>query len=313
MAVIGERFVYDVSDPLKPRLICRATNSEVHVVSKTAVAYTTTIDGRVVVVRRDLASHADTVVGSLPVDPSANPFGVHTAWESDASMEVYMTYGPQGINGTNTSHIHLWSMGTDHLLFDVHFPSTGFEDPYSPMGLWVFSPDQAYVAVGALFDWHLRIFSTADAHQVIDAGASRSGLYGGTWLGNNRFVWAAESLMQWTPAGGISQFRSERWYQPVSSADGTWFTGTDISDRSNPRVKIISADGAKTFDAGRGSSAGFVGPTVVWYSSQAPFAPNPAGTYHAFDVKIGTDTAFHFKAGEEPTDSGISWCCGPEA
>ena len=64
MAVIGERFVYDVSDPIRPRLICSATNSEVHVVSKTAVAYTTTIDGRVVVVRRDLASHADTVVGS---------------------------------------------------------------------------------------------------------------------------------------------------------------------------------------------------------------------------------------------------------
>ena len=47
---------------------------------------------------------------------------------------------------------------------------------------------------------------------------------GGTWVGNERFVWAGGSgvLMQWTVNGGVAPLRSERWFSPSSSSDAQW-------------------------------------------------------------------------------------------
>src|SRR5207247_3269290 len=53
MAVVAGTFVYDVADPIHPRLVCRGANTAVHLVDSKAMAYTRATAGHVVIVRRD--------------------------------------------------------------------------------------------------------------------------------------------------------------------------------------------------------------------------------------------------------------------
>src|SRR6266576_943295 len=43
MVVIARTFVYDVADPLHPRLACRGANTVIHLLERNAIAYTTVV------------------------------------------------------------------------------------------------------------------------------------------------------------------------------------------------------------------------------------------------------------------------------
>lgn len=171
----------------------------------------------------------------------------------------------------------------------------------------------------------MHIFSVADQRQVFAVSAAT---VGGTWIANDRFVWAVNQnystpsgVMQWTPAAGANGLRPEYWYAPTSSPDGGWLAATEPyrlsnqSDPAYPRVMITSADGSRTFQTGLGSWPGFVTPNVVWYAgrracSTACFSPTePDGTIHAFNVDSGADQSFRFRVGEEPIADGANPCC----
>ena len=68
MAVVGGQFIYDVSDPIHPRLVCRTSNTYLHL-DGNAITYTTVAAKKVYVVRRDLTTGAESSVGLLPADP----------------------------------------------------------------------------------------------------------------------------------------------------------------------------------------------------------------------------------------------------
>jgi len=324
MAVIADRFLYDVTDPVHPRLVCRSANTLIHLLNGNAIAFTSVANGETNVIRHDLSTGAESQVARLPADPLANPVGAYAAWTSDGQLEAFATSSAPDASGRFQLQLHLWSNGADHVLSTIDRGSMGFESRWSPFGVVEFSPDHAYVAFSPVLD-SMRIFSVADHRQVF-AAATRA--VGGTWIANDRFVWAVDQdlskpsgVIQWTPATGATVLRPDYWYAPTSSLDGAWLAATEPfrlsnqSDTSYPRVVIVSVGGTKVFEAGRGSAPGFVTPTVVWYAEEgscaqsciSPTAPN--GTIHAFDVTKGTDQTFHFRAGEEPIADGINFCC----
>ena len=326
MTVIAGAFLYEVSDPVRPRLVCRSANTVLHLIDNKAVAYTAVVGSRVVIIRRDLTNGAESQVAQLQVEPRPYYYG-GVGWTWDGSLEVYSTSVPRA-DGRALVSVHLWSSGADHLLFTVDAGPGGLESRWSPRGILAFSPDHAYLAISDfpfyIYGENLRMFSVANVTQTfVVAGSS----WGGTWAGNDRFIWAttasAGSLMQWTPSGGAKLLRSEPWWGPASSSDGRWVAATLVTDMSNPRVQIAPVSGGAALTTGPGSSPTFVFPTLVWYAEEGPdtsgsyqclepcaHPTTPNGTVRAFDVTNGTDRVVTFRVGEAPkTSDGYTICC----
>lgn len=305
MAVVAGQFVYDVSDPVHPRLVCRTTNTYLHLLDANAIAYTTVAARKVFIVRRDLSTGAESQIGQLPADPHGAK-----SWTSDGSLEVYATSLPRA-NGRFLVQIHLWSDGADHVLYSIDAGPGGVESHWSQLPMVEISPDHAYVAISdstfTITSSNVRIFSVADRRQVfVTAGAG----LGGTWIATDHFVWAAGSVMQWTPTGGAKLLRSERWHGPTSSSDGGWLAATLLTNISKPRVLIVPVGGGRTFQTGLGSGPAFVTPTVVWYAEEGPssgYDPTaPNGIVHSFDLTNGSNQVVQFRVGEKPIGT---LCC----
>ena len=325
MAVVAGQFVYDVADPINPRLVCRSANTYIRLLERNAIAYTTAAAGHLVIVRRDLTTGAESRIGQLRID--APPYAA--SWTSDGSLEVYATSGAADINGRVPVQVHLWSKGADHILYTFDGGPGGFEGRWSAHFILEFSPDHAYLAISDTTyspqNYNVRIFSVNDLSQKLVSGTQGLAAAGGTWVAKDRFVWAAGSgtLMQWTPTEGATLLRSERWFTPTSSSDGRWLAGTLLTDQSNPRVVIVPVAGARTLTTGLGSSPRFVTPTMVWYAEEGPdtsggftcsepcvHPTTPNGTVRAFDITNGSDQVVRFRVGEAPTTAeGYTICC----
>jgi hypothetical protein len=307
MAVVSGQFLYDVSDPAHPRLVCRTTTTYLHVLDGNAVAYTTVAAKKVYIVRRDLTTGAEFSIGRLPADPH----GAKT-WTSDGSLEVYVTSQARG-NGSFLNQVHLWSNGSDHVLFGIDPGFGGMEGRWGALPAVEFSPDHAYVALSestfSINPHNVRIFSVADRRQALLSGTVA---VGGTWVSSNTFVWATSSglVMQWTPSAGPKLFRSERWHGPTSSSNGEWLAATLLNSRSEPHVLVVAVSGSQTFQSkGLGSAPTFITPTVVWYAEERPDVVGPTspnGIVHSLDLTDGTDRVVQFRTGEKPTGT---LCC----
>jgi len=310
MAIVAGQFVYNVTDPIHPRLVCRTTTTYLHLLDGNAVAYTTVAAKKVYIVRRDLTTGAESQIGQLPADPQGSK-----SWTSDGSLEVYSTSAPR-LNGRFLVSIHLWSNGADHVLYTIDAGVGGVEGRWSALPTVEFSPDHAYIAVSdstfTVTGHTLRIFSVADRSQVfVNAGPA----LGGTWIASDHFFWAAASgsVMHWTPAEGAKAFRLERfWHGPTSSSDGGWLAGTLLTNIAKPRVLIVPVGGGRTFQTkGLGSAPAFVTPTMVWYAEEGPGTvvdptSSPNGIVRSLDLTNGSDRVVQFRAGEKPTGT---LCC----
>ncbi len=324
MAVVAGQFIYDVADPINPRLVCRSANTYIRLLDGNAIAYTTVAAGHLVIVRRDLTTGAESRIAQLRVD--SPPYSA--SWTSDGSLEVYATSVPSA-DGRWLVSVRLWSNGADNVLYTIDAGPGGFAGRWSAHFILEFSPDHAYLAISdtnfSPQNYNVRIFSVIDLSQKLVSGTQGLAAAGGTWVAKDRFVWAAGSgtLMQWTPTKGATLLRSERWFTPTSSSDGRWLAGTLLTDQSNPRVVIVPVAGGGTLTTGLGSSPGFVTPTVVWYAEEGPdtsggftcsepcaHPTTPNGTVRAFDVADGSDQVVRFRLGEAPTTAeGYTVCC----
>jgi len=327
MVVVSRLFVYDVADPVHPRLVCRGADTVIQPVDSNSIAYTKVIAGKVFIIRRDVRSGVESRIAQL----HGNPDLTSTAWTPDGALEVYGTSVPSA-NGRFLVSVHLWSKGADHVLYKLDAGPGGLESRWSSRGILKFSPDRTYVAISDfsfyIYGANVRIFSVADRSQKIRIGGSSSG---GIWIAKDRFAWAplsgsAGSLKQWTPAGGVKVLRSGAWYGPAGSKDGQWLAGTLLTDSpggggaATPRVLMASVNTSKTFlTRGIASTPGFVTPTVVWYAEERAvtgggvIATWPDGNVHAFDVSRGIDQLVVFRNGEKPVAYGNTACCSVES
>ena len=326
MAVVAGAIVYDVADPLRPRLVCRSANTVIHLLDGNAIAYTAVVAGHVVILRRDLTSRAESRIAQLRLEPHPYYYG-GVGWTWDGSLEVYSTSAAPRADGRSLVSMHLLSNGNDHVLYTIDAGPGGLEGRWGPRGILAFSPDRAYLAISDfpfyVYGENVRIFSVADQQQkFVIKGTST----GGTWIANDRFVWASGSLMQWTPSAGAALLRSEYWYGVTGSSDGAWLAGTfftrlgaDSYDNTKPQGLVVAIGGGRTFQTtGLVSSPGFVTPTVVWYAQEAPSANGglagdtwPTGVIRAFDIASGSDQTVNFRAGEAPNDELPLLCCAP--
>jgi len=324
MVVISRTLLYDVTDTVHPRLVCRAIDTGVHLLDNHTIAYTKVVAKHVVIIRRDLTTGAETQVAPLRVAPQ--PYYWYAAtWTWDGALEVYSTSNATANAMNWLVSVHLWSNGADHVLYTVKAGFGGVESRWAARPILTFGPDNSYVAISdtafSLYSSSVRIFSVADRTQRYVTSAPSSG---GTWIASNRFAWATMAssstvlgkLMQWTPTAGATLLRSEYFYRPTSSLDGKWIAGTVLTDQAAPRTFIAPLGTGRTFRTGLASSPGFVTPTVAWYAvekqgANAYNSTGPSGQVHALDVVNLTDKAVTFRTGESPWSAatGVMLCC----
>jgi len=318
MVVIAGVLLYDVTNPTEPRVICRAQNTFMQLIAGNAIVYTKGIAaGKAAIIRQDLATGSESQVAVLP----SNPNGAKS-WTPDGSLEIYAGKGTKINDYTWSVPVHLWSNGADHVIYSTTAGVGGIESRWSVVPVVEFSPTRAYIAISdslfSITSGQVRIFSIADRRGVVVGGTA----HGGTWASDDRFVWATGdgTFMQWTPAGGVSAYRSEKWFGPTRSAGAQWVAGTLLADYSDPHVLIAPAAGGAAIKTRLGSAPGFVTPTVVWYigeklcdaaTDQCGADPTvPDGTVHAYNLATRSDQLVFFTAGEHPLAGGqIFSCC----
>jgi hypothetical protein len=312
MVVVAGAYLYDVTDPLHPRLVCSASNTYIQLTGAGKLAYTVPISGgKAEIVWRDLVTGVNTKAVLLP----ALPRGAKD-WTFDG-LQVYAGPGKRLDDYNELVPVHLASNGTDHVLYSITSGVGGWESRWSPYPILDFSPSHTYVAISdsrfAITSSGLHIFSVADRRQLLVTVQGN----GGTWLANDRFVWPSGttgSLVQWTPQGGMAAFRPEKgFYGLTSSPDARWLAGTVPSTSQEADVLILPAGAGTAVKKRLGSAPQFVSATVLWYAGEKVCADSdpcgydpstPNGTVHAFDVTTNTDTVVRFGTGEAP-----AFCC----
>jgi len=315
MLVISGNRLYDVSSPIHPRLVCTA-NTEIQLVDARTVAYTDTqAGGKTTVMWHDVVTGLNKQVGLLPHLPE----GIKN-WTADGKIEVYA--GPiKPTNAGGLVPVHLFANGIDRVLLSIPTVDGGYESRWSPYPILEISPGHTYLAIsdsryGIGFSG-LHIFSIGDRRQLL----APAGGNGGTWLADDRFVWPSDAtgaLVQWTPQGGVTSFRPDKWslYGLTHSPDRQWLAGTVESSGGEPDVLIFPASGGVAVKRPLASDPVFVSPTVVWYAGEKACADSDPcgadsttgdGTVHAYDVITHTDTVLKFRAGEDP-----GGCCTVE-
>src|SRR5207253_3386134 len=108
MAVVAGAIVYDVADPLRPRLVCRSANTVIHLLDGNAIAYTAVVADHVVIVRRDLSTGAESRIAQLRIAPRPY-YWAWAGWTWDGSLEVYTTASAPRAAGRWLVSVHLFS------------------------------------------------------------------------------------------------------------------------------------------------------------------------------------------------------------
>lgn len=328
MVVLDNSFVYDVADPIHPRLICRATDTQMHLLDGNTLAYTTYAGGHTVIVRRDLTTGAESRIAQLRSDQKST-FLSGFSW--DGSAEVYSTSVPAANDHWLVS-VHIWSNGADRVVYKLDAHGGGIESRWAQRAVLEFSPDNAFVAISDndfyIYGDHMRIFSLADKRQKFVIASASSGA---TWITKDRFLWAdlGGKLYQWTPTSGNKLLRSEGWYDVVASPGAKWLATTQIAqvNFTGPRTFIAPSPlgSGRTFRTGLASQPGWVNATVAWYVEEKRYygpafgciepcvhPTDPTGPVHALDVVKQTDRIVTFRTGETPGFPGGGtqvWCC----
>src|SRR5437868_1831928 len=165
MALIGQA-VYDVADPVHPRLLCQVSNTVTHLYTGDTFQYIRRSgDTGTEVVLHSIGSGNESVVAGWPIKLLETPFGKVGAWttEGNAAATAVQATDPAG---NQMIQILLFSQPSTNMLYEFFEPLT---DCICRFGLatpvLAFSPDGQYLVAG----WPigkgasgLRVFKVAD-------------------------------------------------------------------------------------------------------------------------------------------------------
>jgi hypothetical protein len=308
------RLLYDVSDPVHPRLICSIANTSAHLNTGETIEWLKPIsDGQTDVVLHKLGANDDragvfpfrVTAGSWLADLSVMAYSVRA--EADNTMAVWLYANQQLV------HLYTYPIGIGDCICRFGLP---------PQVLAV-SPDGKYLVAG----WEsgkgsapLAVFRISDHSLVANLDPNVSFAFWdrmGHRLLLNRFGPAPSQA--WTPESGLADLAgAAAWsYFPGVSPDGGFVVYTAYSDANfrEPRVYVYDRKAGSTrmiVDKLR-TQIVFVKAGWVWYLEERPClaadscagSTMATGKVFAMQLSGGAETAVTFAAGEDPlTQSG---------
>jgi hypothetical protein len=328
MVLVG-RAIYDVTDPVHPKLVCTFVNTVAHLFTGDTFEYlreTGDANGRgTEVVLRSIGSGNERVVAGWPLSLLEGPFGMTDAWTPDGNTAAAAVASTDAA-GDPWVEIWLFTEPNKILLYSFAQPLTDCVCRFGvPPPTLVFSADGQYLVVG----WPvgkgatpLKVFRVADHVQV---GALDPGDTTALWDRTGHVLYASGAsapLGYWTPEGGLRPLLHGPAlpYMPGLSPNGQdiAYTGyASAGDQSNLRVYDYNIPMAYTrvLDDQPRSEVTFVKESWVWYFGEVPCADCPGesaanGPLYALDVTHGIKLQVVFAAGESPTDLRSGWSPG---
>ena len=320
--------LYDVSDPLHPRLICSITNTSAHLVTEWPSPPMGPGDG-IAWLKQISANETDVVLHSLTGGNDSRvgifPFHMQSgAWLPDTSVAAYTIPVPADNANfpTGGTQVWLYSHGLTALLYTYR---NGFGDCLCRFGLpppvLAVSPDGQYIVAGRLAgkgSEPLAVYRVSDRTRM----ATLDNVSAAFWdRGGHRLFlesFGTTVAQSWTPEAGASNLPGASFwsYMAGQSPDGTLVAYTAYTDQfatatSALRVYVYDLKAAKTrmlIDKLR-TQALFVKDGWVWYLEEAPCDPQacgapwgtmPTGKVFAMQLSTGAESEVTFASGENP-------------
>jgi hypothetical protein len=314
---IEQRLVYDVSDPLHPRLICKIDNTSAHLVTGDTIEWLVPLaTDETNVALRSLSKGIDTLAGTFPFRTASG------SWLPDRSVMAYTTPVPADNDYFFAGGVEVWLYSQGHAasLFKYR---TGIGDCICRFGLppqvLAISPDGQYLAAG----WEagkgsepLHVYRVADRSLVMTLDPQVSSAF---WdrTGHRLFLnqFGTSPTQAWTPeAGVVTLAGAAAWsFLPGVSPDGSQVVYTAYSDPTTfmqPRIYVYDVKAHMTrmlIDKLR-TQAVFVKDGWVWYleeractsADSCAGATMPTGKVFAMRLSTGTEIPVSFADLEDP-------------
>lgn len=308
----GDETIYDVTDPLHPRLLCRVVGTTAHLSSATNFQY---LEPRLAtetdIVERSLADGTEHLVGKLP------GWITSAAWLPSGPLGAY-TVRIDSFSDCPTGGVEVWAyqQGTSRLLTTY---CLGMGDCICRFGLpgpvLAFSHDGRYLVEGLLSgkgSTPMGVFRLADGARVATLAINTDTAF---WdrTSDRLFEIYYDSVQAWTPDGTtIAVPGAAVWsYFPNTPPGGGQVVYTAYSDEvqgTDPRVYIDDLAATKTrmlIDQPR-SQVVFVKDGWVWYLEEQPCSdcPNntePSGKVYAMNISTWVEQLVTFATSEAMT------------
>ena len=312
--------IYDVTDPLHPRLICTITGTAAHLFTGDTFVYLRPVSANETdVILHSLGSGNESKVGSFPrdlTDPGLNAVW-DEAWTPDGNLLAYTVTDPVA----NTVQVWLYSQGRSIL---VHTYGQPIGDCICRFGLppqvLAFSPDEQYLAAGWIAgkgSTPLTVIRVSDGATVFSAPDTSYASAVWDHSGHRLFLFGA-GTSAWTAEAGLAKMPGGTWqFGQGISPDGTLAAYTAYSDpqvQLQPRVYTYDLKAGTTrllVDKLR-TQVLFVKDGWVWYLEERPCTTAdgcnttmPTGNAFAMQLSTGVEQAVAFAKGEGPLSA--SW------
>jgi hypothetical protein len=320
MVLIGKapspQILYEVSDPLRPRLLCRITGTTAHLFTGDTITYLRSAGSGTEVVLRSLGSGNESVVTSIPKDHLEGTYYGPTAWTPDGGIAA-ATLTPDRTH-TDNSDVWLFAQRFAGVIWSYPYPVRGCICRFGlPGATLAISPDGQYLVAGGPGKGleAFVVFRLSDRMQVkaFDAG---TGFVMWDRTGHRLFI-AGTTTQSWTPeVGTVPLTGAGRWDHLAGlSPDGTkiaytGYLGPDVDANLRVYVYDTNAGSVRMLSDQSRSQVLFVKSGWVWYLDEAPCAtgsPRPgcgpwgtAPTNRVFAMNLtgGVEQEVAFSQGE---------------
>ena len=317
-------FIYDVGDPVHPRVICRIANTYVHILTGTSFEYLAPqLDGTTEVVLHALGSNNESVAARL----MANLIAPSTSWVGpvagtrDFGTLAYMAGGGVDASGFDATDVWVATPSGRTRIFSYGVPGKdAFGRPgFAPETL-SFSSDGEYLAAGwSVATKPVHVFRVSDGANVSPTLPADFRFAFWSKTGATLYIVGNTSVSQWTPGSSITALSTIPWtLEPSFSPDGAEVAFTIVTSTHQVRTYVYDLTGRSSrllVDQPR-SSAVFVKTGWVWEMEEKPcvqssnsacFDPTvPDGKVLAVDLATGRETAVVFASGESPSTYGLA-------
>lgn len=327
MVLVGGA-IYEVGDPVHPKLLCTIRNTIAHLNTGDTFTYARASGGGFDVVLRSMGSGNESVIASFPLTLTQS-WGGYAAWTADGTFGAGVT---QDNDSAGDPQIHVWlaSQRSSAELYSFPQPLTDCICRFGlPPPILAFSPDGQYLVSG----WPIgkgatpaAVYRVADRTRVFTLPVSAVMAW---WEPTgHRLLMSGASGQEWAPEGGLILVSSNPWtYEPSNSPDGLLVAYTAYKDPSVPtslRVYVYnpSTNQSRLLIDKLRSEVLFAKDGWVWFHEEgicdpqqpgcSPSGTAPTGRDIAMDLSTGVEMPVVFAAGESPEalQSGWEWGFG---